>query len=82
MFLPKNHAIVSLATDEIVLNIFWFQYMKKKGVLRAGNTAKDFLHDIENMAKELNIGSDMTKNLMVYDFQRRMHGNEEGFRER
>ena len=78
----KNHAIVSLATDEIVLNIFWFQYMKKKGCLCAGNTAKDFLHDIENMAKELNIGSDMTKNLMVYDFQRRMHGNEEGLRER
>lgn len=56
--------------------------MKKKGYLCAGNTAKDFLHDIENMAKELNIGSDMTKNLMVYDFQRRMHGNEEGLRER
>ncbi len=78
----RNHAIVSLATDEIVLNIFWYQYMKKRGVLCSGNTAGDFLRLIENMAKELDISSDMTKNLMVYDFQRRKHDEEEGLRER
>lgn len=67
----RNHAIVSLATDEIVLNIFWYQYMEKRGLLRAGNTGEEFLQIIEMLAKELEISPDMTKNHMVYDFQRR-----------
>ncbi len=74
----RNHAIVSLATDEIVLNIFWYQYMEKRGLLGPGKTAGEFLQTIESLAKELGIGPDMTKNLMVYDFQRRKRGEGSG----
>ena len=76
----QNHAIVSLATDEIVLNIFWYQYMEKKGLLRPRNTGEEFLQIIETLAKQLGISSDMTKNLMVYDFQRRKYDEDEGYR--
>ena len=66
----KNHAVVSLATDEIVLNIFWYKYMEKQGLLREKNTGKVFLQTIGELAEELNINEDMTKNFMVFDFQR------------
>mgnify|MGYP001039520428 CR=1 FL=1 len=69
----KNHAIVSLATDEIVLNIFWYKYMEKRGLLRKKNSSEEFLQIIEALAKELGINEDMTKNLMVYEFQRRKY---------
>lgn len=72
-----NHAVVSLATDEIVLNIFWYKYMEKHGLLRGRNTSEGFLQVIQNLAEELEITEDMTKNFMVYDFQRRKGKDEE-----
>lgn len=66
----KNHAIVSLATDEIVLNIFWYKYIEKQGLLCQKNSGEGFLQIIEKLAKELDINEDMTKNFMVYDFQK------------
>lgn len=72
-----NHAVVSLATDEIVLNIFWYKYMEKHGLLRSRNTSERFLQVIQNLAEELEITEDMTKNFMVYDFQRRKGKDEE-----
>lgn len=67
----RNHAVVSLATDEIVLNTFWYKYIEKRGLLGGRNTGEQFLQIIENLAEELGINADMTKNFMVYDFQRR-----------
>lgn len=74
----RNHAVVSLATDEIVLNIFWYKYMEKQGLLRKKNSSEDFLQIIETLAEELGINEDMTKNLMVYEFQRRKYYESEG----
>ncbi len=72
-----NHAVVSLATDEIVLNIFWYKYMEKHGLLCGRNSSEGFLQVIQNLAEELEITEDMTKNFMVYDFQRRKGKDEE-----
>ncbi len=36
--LSKNHALVSMTTDEIVLNIFWLKYIKSKGLLKNNAT--------------------------------------------
>lgn len=71
----RNHAIVSLATDEIVLNIFWYKYMEKRGLLCQRNTSGKFLRTLAALAQELDISDDMTKNFIVYDYQRR-GGNE------
>ncbi len=73
----RNHAIVSLAIDEIVLNIFWYKYIEKQGLLHRGITSREFLQAIAALAGELGINEDMTKNFMVYDFQRRYEENEE-----
>ena len=73
----RNHAIVSLAIDEIVLNIFWYKYIEKQGLLHRGITSKEFLQAIAALAGELGINADMTKNFMVYDFQRRYGEDEE-----
>lgn len=73
----RNHAIVSLAIDEIVLNIFWYKYIEKQGLLHRGITSREFLQAIAALAGELGINADMTKNFMVYDFQRRYEENEE-----
>lgn len=67
----RNHAVVSLATDEIVLNTFWYKYIEKRGLLGGRNTSEEFLRIMERLAGELGINADMTKNFMVYDFQRR-----------
>ncbi len=73
----KNHAIVSLAIDEIVLNIFWYKYIEKQGLLHERITSREFLQMIGTLAGELGINEDMTKNFMVYDFQRRRYGENE-----
>lgn len=72
-----NHAVVSLATDEMVLNIFWYKYMEKHGLLHGRHKSGEFLEVIHRLAEELDITEDMTKNLMVYDFQRREEKDEE-----
>lgn len=74
----KNHAILSLATDEIVLNIFWYKFIEKQGLLGLKNTSEEFLHIIEKLGKELDINENMTKNLTVYNFQRRREDEREG----
>lgn len=73
----RNHAIVSLAVDEIVLNIFWYKYIEKQGLLHRGITSREFQQVMETLAEELDINEDMTKNFAVYDFQRRLEENEE-----
>lgn len=73
----KNHAVVSLAIDEIVLNIFCYKYMEKQGLISPGNTAEEFLGVIDKLAGEFGINGDMTKNFLVYDFQRRRNGESE-----
>jgi sugar-specific transcriptional regulator TrmB len=65
----KNHAIVSLATDELVLNIFCHRYVEKQGLLAAGKTSGDFLQMICGLAAQFGVDWDMTKNLTVYEFQ-------------
>ncbi|MCI8800268.1 TrmB family transcriptional regulator [Acetatifactor muris] len=67
----KNHAIVSLATDELVLNIFCHRYVEKQGLLAPGKTSEDFLRMLRGLAGQFGVDWDMTKNLMVYEFQER-----------
>lgn len=66
----KNHAVVSLATDELVLNIFWHRYMEKRALLGEENTSADFLRVMDKLAGELGINEDMTKNMQVFNYQR------------
>lgn len=65
----KNQAILSLAIDEIVLNIFWFKLIEKKSLLEKCSTSKGFLVVLNILKKEMNITPNMTKNFMVFDFQ-------------
>lgn len=73
----RNHAIVSLATDEIVLNIFWNKLIKKENLLTANNTGTEFLKVINNLAQRYEITDAMTKNFMVYNFQKEKSHNGE-----
>lgn len=73
----RNHSVVSLATDEIVLNIFWYRYIEREGLLHGERTADDFLRVMETLADRLGINENMTKNFMVYNFQRRSKGEKE-----
>ena len=66
----KNHSVVSLATDELVLNIFWYRYIEKRKLLGAENTSEDFLQVMNRLADELGIDANMTKNKMVFNYQR------------
>lgn len=66
----KNHSVVSLATDEMVLNIFWHQYMERHGLLKEENTSEDFLQIMTRLAQNLGIDENMTKNMMVFNFQK------------
>lgn len=66
----RNHSIVSLATDELVLNIFWQKYIKKMGLLSEDATAEQFLNIILKLKDELGISDNMTKNFLVYNFQK------------
>ncbi len=74
----KNHAVLSLATDEIVLNIFWYKFMEGQGMLGLKNTSGEFLRIIEKLGRELDINENMAKNLTVYNFQRRKEDENEG----
>ena len=75
--LSKNHALVSLTTDEIVLNVFWLKYLKSKGLLKENSTSKDFLNLLQKLREDLNISFDMTKNYLVFNFQ--FGGHDNGF---
>ena len=67
--LSKNHALVSMTTDEIVLNIFWLKYIKSKGLLKNNATSAEFLTLLNKLREDLGVSSDMTKNYLVFNFQ-------------
>ena len=67
--LSKNHALVSMTTDEIVLNIFWLKYIKSKGLLKNNATSEEFLTLLNTLREDLGVSSDMTKNYLVFNFQ-------------
>ena len=67
--LSKNHALVSMTTDEIVLNIFWLKYIKSKGLLKNNATSDEFLILLKKLREDLGISPDMTKNYLVFNFQ-------------
>lgn len=66
----RNHAVVSLATDETVLNIFLQRYIQSRGLFDGG-TCAEFLQVLKKLSEELGVNKDMTKNFLVYNFQRR-----------
>ena len=67
--LSKNHALVSMTTDEIVLNIFWLKYIKSKGLLKNNATSDEFLTLLNKLRADLGVSPDMTKNYLVFNFQ-------------
>lgn len=67
--LSKNHALVSMTTDEIVLNIFWLKYIKSKGLLKDNATSDEFLTLLNKLREDLGVSPDMTKNYLVFNFQ-------------
>lgn len=67
--LSKNHALVSMTTDEIVLNIFWLKYIKSKGLLKNNATSEEFLSLLNKLREDLGVSLDMTKNYLVFNFQ-------------
>ena len=67
--LSKNHALVSMTTDEIVLNIFWLKYIKSKGLLKNNATSDEFLILLKKLREDLGVSPDMTKNYLVFNFQ-------------
>lgn len=67
--LSKNHALVSMTTDEIVLNIFWLKYIKSKGLLKNNATSEEFLSLLNKLREDLGVSPDMTKNYLVFNFQ-------------
>ena len=66
----RNHSVVSLATDEIVLNVFWQKLIEKEKLLSQSNTGADFLQAISKLAQRYGITDEMTKNFLVYNFQK------------
>ena len=66
----RNHSVVSLATDEIVLNVFWNKLIEKENLLSKGCSGADFLQAIHNLAERYGITDEMTKNFLVYNFQK------------
>ena len=70
----RNHSVVSLATDEIVLNIFWNKLIEKENLLSKGCSGADFLQAIHNLAERYGITDEMTKNFLVYNFQKEKTG--------
>lgn len=72
----KNHALTSLATDEIVLNIFWYKLIKKRNLLEKCFNFASFLDVLKALKEEFDIDEKMTKNFMVFDFQ--FGGNKSG----
>lgn len=67
--LSKNHALVSMTTDEMVLNIFWLKYIKSKGLLKYNATSDEFLSLLNKLREDLGVSPDMTKNYLVFNFQ-------------
>lgn len=67
--LSKNHALVSMTTDEIVLNIFWLKHIKSKGLLKNNATSEEFLSLLNKLREDLGVSPDMTKNYLVFNFQ-------------
>ena len=67
--LSKNHALVSMTTDEIVLNIFWLKYIKSNGLLKNNATSDEFLSLLNKLREDLGVSPDMTKNYLVFNFQ-------------
>lgn len=65
----KNHALTSLATDEIVLNIFWYQLIETENLLNGCKDSKGFFQVLEKLREKMKISEDMTKNFMVYNYQ-------------
>ena len=68
--ITNNHALVSLAIDEMVLNIFWYKLIKKYNLLQECESSQGFLHTLNNLRKELDIDTNMTKNFIVFNFQK------------
>lgn len=66
----RNHSVVSLVTDEIVLNVFWNKLIEKENLLSKGCSGADFLQAIHNLAEHYGITDEMTKNFLVYNFQK------------
>ena len=71
----RNHSVVSLATDEIVLNVFWNKLIEKENLLSKGCSGVDFLQVIHNLAERYGITDEMTKNFLVYNFQKEQTQN-------
>lgn len=71
----RNHSIVSLATDEIVLNTFWNKLLSKENLVSQNNTTERFLQAINKLAQRYGITDDMTKNYLVYNFQKEKTNN-------
>lgn len=71
----RNHSVVSLATDEIVLNIFWNKLIEKENLLSKGCSGVDFLQVTHNLAERYGITDEMTKNFLVYNFQKEQTQN-------
>ena len=67
----RNHSVVSLATDEIVLNVFWNKLIEKENLLSKGCSGADFLQAIHNLAERYGITDEMTKNFLFTIFKRR-----------
>lgn len=65
----KNHALTSLATDEIVLNIFWYQLIETENLLNGCKDSKGFIQVLDKLREKMKISEDMTKNFMVYNYQ-------------
>lgn len=65
----KNHAVLSLATDEIVLNVFWQRLINKENFLDRCSTANGFLNVLHELKNRYGIDENMTKNFMVFNFQ-------------
>lgn len=65
----RNHVFVSVVTDEIVLNTICYHFLKAKGSLGEVDDVSSFLRVHEAMRRELQISTNIGKNLMVYDFQ-------------
>ncbi len=65
----RNHAIMSLATDEMVLNIFWQKYIKSQQLLQHNNSSDSFIKALQVLANRFEIDENMTKNHAVYNFQ-------------
>lgn len=73
----RNHAILSLAIDEMVLNIFWQKYIKSHGQLQDINNSDDFIKVLQVLAKHFGIDENMTKNHAVYNFQNLFENNKD-----